>query len=60
MTLTIKGFDEEGGRISTRVLLQRIYQGLEDGETTFEVNSSGHHDIGGPLWSADGSPLVSS
>ncbi|OEU75002.1 MAG: 4Fe-4S ferredoxin, partial [Desulfuromonadales bacterium C00003107] len=30
---------------------------LEAGETEFEVLSSGHHDIGGPLWSADGKPL---
>jgi NADPH-dependent glutamate synthase beta subunit-like oxidoreductase/Pyruvate/2-oxoacid:ferredoxin oxidoreductase delta subunit len=57
MTLKIKGFNEQGERISTRVLLQRIYQGLDQGETSFEVLSSGHHDIGGPLWTKDGSPL---
>lgn len=57
MTLTIKGFDEEGRRISTRVLLHKVYEELEKGETSFEVIGSGHHDIGGPLWTADGSPL---
>ncbi|MEZ4485844.1 MAG: hypothetical protein R2864_15195 [Syntrophotaleaceae bacterium] len=57
MAAYINGFDENNQRISTQQLLQKIYAALEAGETEFEVLSSGHHDIGGPLWSADGKPL---
>jgi len=57
MAAKIIGFDEQNKRISTQQLLQKIYAGLEAGETEFEVLSSGHHDIGGPLWTEDGSPL---
>src|SRR5512137_1283566 len=44
-------------RVSTRNLLQQIYAAMEAGETEFVVEASGQHDIGGPLWSADGRPL---
>ena len=27
---------------------------LDQGETEFEILASGHHDIGGPLWTKDG------
>ncbi len=57
MPAQIIGFDEKNQRISTQQLLQKIYAGLEEGQTEFEVLSSGHHDIGGPLWTADGTPL---
>ena len=57
MPAQINGFDQNKKRISTQDLLQKIYQGLEDGQTEFEILSSGHHDIGGPLWSTDGSIL---
>ena len=57
MPAQISGFDDKKQRISTQQLLQKIYQGLEAGETEFEVLSSGHHDIGGPFWTEDGSPL---
>ena len=57
MAAYINGFDENNQRISTQQLLQKIYAALEAGETEFEVLSSGHHDIGGPLWSADGKTL---
>ena len=53
----IFGFDETQKRISTQQLLQKISAALEAGETEFEVLSSGHHDIGGPLWTGDGRPL---
>ncbi len=56
MATTIVGFENDK-RISTQKLLQKIYAALEQGETEFEVISSGHHDIGGPLWTEDGSPL---
>jgi NADPH-dependent glutamate synthase beta subunit-like oxidoreductase/Pyruvate/2-oxoacid:ferredoxin oxidoreductase delta subunit len=57
MSANIIGFDENKQRISTQALLQQIYRALESGETEFEVLSSGHHDIGGPLWTHDGTPL---
>ncbi|GAB4557394.1 MAG: FAD-dependent oxidoreductase [Geothermobacteraceae bacterium] len=57
MAAKIIGFDENNKRISTQQLLQKIYAALEAGETEFEVLSSGHHDIGGPLWTEDGRPL---
>ncbi len=57
MPANIIGFDENKKRISTQQLLQQIYAALENGETEFEVFSSGHHDIGGPLWTGDGKPL---
>ncbi|MDR1113991.1 MAG: 4Fe-4S ferredoxin, partial [Candidatus Margulisbacteria bacterium] len=41
-------------RLSTQELLQEIYQGLEQGETEFEIAACGQHDIGGPLWSPKG------
>ncbi|HXV19794.1 MAG TPA: 4Fe-4S ferredoxin, partial [Desulfuromonadales bacterium] len=56
MAAQITGF-ENNQRISTQKLLQQIYAALEAGETEFEVLSSGHHDIGGPLWTGDGQPL---
>jgi NADPH-dependent glutamate synthase beta subunit-like oxidoreductase/glutamate synthase domain-containing protein 3/ferredoxin len=57
MSVKIHAFDSNNKRISTQELLQQIYAALEDGETAFEILSSGHHDIGGPLWTADGTPL---
>lgn len=57
MAAQISGFDTNNKRISTQALLQQIYQALEAGETEFQVLSSGHHDIGGPLWTEDGKPL---
>jgi NADPH-dependent glutamate synthase beta subunit-like oxidoreductase/ferredoxin len=57
MSAKISAFDQNNQRISTQQLLQQIYAELEKGETSFEVLSSGHHDIGGPLWTEDGSPL---
>lgn len=57
MSAEIIGFDENKKRISTQQLLQQIYAALERGETEFQVLSSGHHDIGGPLWTEDGTPL---
>lgn len=57
MSVKIVGFDQENKRISTQQLLQQIYSALESGKTEFEVLSSGHHNIGGPLWTENGAPL---
>ena len=56
MAAEIIGF-ENNKRISTQQLLLKIHAALEAGETEFAVLSSGHHDIGGPLWTSDGAPL---
>ncbi len=57
MAAIISGYDTKQRRISTQALLQKIYRSLEQGETEFEITSSGHHNIGGPLWTEDGRPL---
>jgi len=57
MAAQINGFNADGRRISTQILLQQIYTELDNGETEFEVLSSGHHNIGGPLWTTDGKSL---
>lgn len=44
-------------RMSTRELLQTISQAVENGETSFQISASGQHDIGGPLWNAEGRQL---
>lgn len=44
-------------RVSTQKLLQQIYAAMAEGETEFVVDASGQHNIGGPLWSANGEPL---
>jgi NADPH-dependent glutamate synthase beta subunit-like oxidoreductase/ferredoxin len=44
-------------RVSTQALLQQIYAAMAEGETEFEIDASGQHDIGGPLWSELGRSL---
>jgi NADPH-dependent glutamate synthase beta subunit-like oxidoreductase/glutamate synthase domain-containing protein 3/Pyruvate/2-oxoacid:ferredoxin oxidoreductase delta subunit len=44
-------------RVSTRDLLQQIYTALQSGSTEFEIDASGQHNIGGPLWNPDGKEL---
>lgn len=57
MPAQISGLIDKQQRVSTQQLLQQIYAALERGETEFEVLSSGHHNIGGPLWTPNGQPL---
>jgi NADPH-dependent glutamate synthase beta subunit-like oxidoreductase/glutamate synthase domain-containing protein 3/Pyruvate/2-oxoacid:ferredoxin oxidoreductase delta subunit len=45
-------------RLSTQELLQEIYAAMNEGHTEFEIDACGQHDIGGPLWTADGKPLT--
>lgn len=47
----------EHDRLSTQNLLLQIEQAVRDGETDFHIEASGQHDIGGPLWNAEGRPL---
>lgn len=51
---TIKGHD----RMSTQDLLLAIEAAVRSGETEFKIHASGQHDIGGPLWNAEGKRLV--
>lgn len=46
-----------GKRVSTQELLYNIYDKLAEGISEFEVNASGQHNIGGPLWREDGGEL---
>ncbi len=44
-------------RTSTQDLLQQVYSAMAEGETEFEIDASGQHDIGGPLWNRQGQAL---
>ena len=44
-------------RMSTQDLLEAINDGIATGETEFQVEASGQHDIGGPLWHPEGKDL---
>lgn len=44
-------------RMSTQDLLQAINEALAAGETEYEIEASGQHDIGGPLWHPEGKTL---
>ncbi len=44
-------------RMSTQDLLERINAALAQGETEFDIEASGQHDIGGPLWHPEGKSL---
>ena len=48
---------ENNKRLSSQELLQLIYAKMKEGYTSFEITASGQHNIGGPLWSEDGTPL---
>ena len=45
-------------RMSTQDLLLAIEQAVGKGETDFFIDASGQHDIGGPLWNAQGAKLT--
>lgn len=47
----------DGKRISTQQLLQELYKKLDEGCRDFEINASGQHDIGGPLWDKENQTL---
>ena len=50
-TLIIEGM-EEGHRIDSRVLEERLQKAVESGHRVIEVRAFGQHGIGGRLWSA--------
>ena len=37
--------------------MQEIWQAIDEGYTDFEINACGQHNIGGSIWSKDGSDL---
>ena len=45
-------------RMSTQDLLEAINIAIEAGETDFQIDASGQHDIGGPLWHPEGKTLT--
>ncbi len=48
---------ENDKRTSTQNLMQEIWDAIDNGCTEFEINACGQHNIGGSVWSKDGSPL---
>ena len=48
----------EHERMSTQDLLLAIEAAVAAGETDFHIEASGQHDIGGPLWNAEGKKLT--
>ena len=49
--IRFSGF-ENGHRISSRILEERMQQAVENGYRTFDVEAFGQHGIGGRLWKA--------
>lgn len=58
MSLTIIDSLQDDKRLSTRELLDVIYEKIDLGFNEFKIIASGQHDIGGPLWTKDGVPLT--
>ena len=48
---------KDNERMSTQDLLLKIEEAVKNGETEFDIAASGQHDIGGPLWNAEGKKL---
>ena len=61
MNTTIIDSLQDNKRLSTRELLDLIYEKIDLGFNEFKILASGQHDIGGPLWTKntkDGVPIV--
>lgn len=52
----IQGQDN-GNRIESRILEERIQEAVSKGERNLEVRALGHHGIGGRLWQAGDDPV---
>ncbi len=48
---------EDGRRIESRVLEEKIQEAVLRGDRNLEIQALGHHGIGGRLWSAGDEPL---
>ncbi len=49
---------ENGRRIDSRILEERIQKAVADGYRLIEVSAYGHHGIGGRLWQAGDDPVL--
>ncbi len=49
--------EEDGGRVSSRVLEERIQQAVAGGHRRLEIDALGQHGIGGRLWRAGDQPV---
>lgn len=47
----------ENERKSTQTLMKEIWAAIDEGCTDFEINACGQHNIGGSVWSKNGSEL---
>lgn len=47
----------ENERLSTQGLMEKIWQGIEDGYNDFEIEACGQHNIAGSLWAKNGKEL---
>ena len=48
---------ENNERMSTQVLMQKVWDGIEAGYNDFEISACGQHNIGGSVWSKNGKEL---
>lgn len=48
---------EDGNRVESRVLEERIQKAVQDGARHLEIEAFGHHGIGGRLWRAGDEPV---
>ena len=55
-TIRIGGLDN-GERVSSRKLEERIQQAVQDGARTLDIEAAGQHGIGGRLWVARTEPV---
>ncbi len=55
--ITIHG-QEDGCRIESRILEERVQKAVADGATELTVEAFGHHGIGGRLWKSKETPLT--
>ncbi|NNK01383.1 MAG: hypothetical protein HKP58_13335, partial [Desulfatitalea sp.] len=53
----ISGRDENGARIDSRLLEERIQAAVAQGRRRLHIEAYGQHGIGGRLWSAGDDPV---
>ena len=59
MPAKVKKIDtlKDNKRLSTQSLMQEIWEAIDDGYNTFEIEASGQHNIAGSLWSKNNKEL---
>ena len=48
---------ENNERESTQLLMQEIWEAIDEGCNDFEIDACGQHNIGGSVWSKNGEDL---